>query len=233
MAAFPASAKLFSQKMKIHAKFRHTKIYGLPLKLTTVQHKARRIFAMGGYIPIFLYIVSAMALAILNFLIYRLAAPFIGWKQEFSSLKSSAIVNIPKRGKYDINISRERYWLFRNGEGPQVEGQTLAHALPEAEFEVRDAYTDEQIPCRKKFLFVFNKKSTKVNVIVGRISISAPGSYTFSKISNERLLDTDKVQVRKFVPSVDSFSCTIGIIFSSIVFLMGVIFGTLMMMGSF
>ena len=184
------------------------------------------------HVSVLLYVVSGLALTVLSFLTYKLIAPLIGWKHEFSSSMPSEVLDLPKPGNYDISINRERFWLFKKGEGPEVEGQTLAHPLPQADFEVKDAYTDEEVPCKEKLLLVPIKKSTKVSIIVRRFRAPAAGNYVLSNLSSVRLLESDTIQVRKYVPSADPFPCIVGITFSGVVFLMGSIFGTLMLIGT-
>ena len=175
---------------------------------------------------IFLFTLSAIGLALLIACIYAIISPFIGWHCKFDSSIAKVTMNIPKSGRYSVNIRRDRFWLWK-------QYGTISDIFPRVNFSIQKEATNKNVPYYSRTSLMTSKSTGRVTVPVGYFDVTHPGKYSISTLPESNFLEKDEVLIRKHIVFVKFFLLIWGIVLSSLMFLLGLIFGILMLTGVF
>ena len=174
---------------------------------------------------IILFIISAIGLAGLIICIIKLVSPFVGWHYKYEPSITEMIVDVPKAGRYSINIRRDRFWLWKRY-------GTLTDAFPKVNFYIRKMVTGEMIQYFPSRSLMTSKGTGNISVLAGYFDIPTPDRYRITTLPESRFLENDEILVRKHLPFSKLFLLIWGIVISSILFLGCLIFGILILTGN-
>ena len=173
----------------------------------------------------FLFSISAVGLVLLIVFISKLAAPFIGWNFKYSSSNVQAIASIPKSGRYSINIRRDRFWLWKGYGG-------ISDAFPTVNFSIKCNNSGEEIPCFMHRSLMTSRNVDRITVPAGYFDAPISGEYLITSLPENRFIQDDEVVIRKYMSSIKLFLLIWGICISALAFLVGLIFGILLLTGA-
>ena len=173
----------------------------------------------------FLFSLSAIGLVCLIFCIFKLVSPFIGWRCTYDPIITQMTVDIPKPGRYSINIRRDRFWLWK-------QYGTISDAFPRVNFSVQRMATGENIPYFPRRSLMTSQGTGQMTILAGYFDVPASEKYLITGLPESRFLEKDEVLIRKHIPFAKLFLLILGIILSSILFLTGLILGILILTGN-
>jgi len=181
------------------------------------------IYNQGGSIPmgLLLLMLSAIGLALLIVCIIKLVSPFVGWNCIYETSIQQMAANIPKPGRYAINIRRDRFWLWK-GQG------TLSDAFPKVNFSVQLKNTGAAIPYFPgRSLMTSNSSSSRMTVFVGHFDAPVSGEYVITSLPESNFFENEEILIRKHLPFIKFFLLIWGIVIGALIFLSCLIFGIL------
>ena len=177
----------------------------------------------SSYLPILLYALSAVALALLGFCVYRLVTVFTGWKCTCEAANPQMSVDIPKAGRYSLCVSRVRFAIF-SGIG------AFFDAFTKADFSITRSVWNESIPFHRSW-GVQSRSFGRITIPVGYFDAPEAGGYLVNNLSADNFSQGDSVIVRKYLSIPRFVLLILGIVFSGMIFLAGIIIASLMIGG--
>jgi len=177
-----------------------------------------------SFLIIILYSISAVALGLLGFFLFKLISPFAGWRHMYPASSMQEVMDIPRKGKYAVCVSRDRFWLL-SGQGRFSDIFTVH----KADFAINKVGSYEQIPYYKRWGVRVNG-FLRSSISIGYFEVSTGGRYSINLLT-DNLLENDGIIIRRYL-SIGSFvSFLLGAIFSFMAFLGTVITASLMLGG--
>jgi IS1 family transposase len=170
---------------------------------------------------IILFIISAIGLVGLTICIIKLVSPFVGWHCKYEPSTTEMAVDVPKAGRYSINIRRDRFWLWK-GYG------TVTDAFPKVNFSIKKMITGEKIQYFPSRSLVTSKGTGKMSVFTGYFDAPTSDRYLITSLPESRFLEKDEIWIRKHLAFMKLFLLIWGIVLSSFLFLGSLILGILM-----
>jgi len=174
---------------------------------------------------ILFFALSAIGLILLIICIIKLVLPFVGWKCVYNPSVTEMTADIPKSGRYSINIRRDRFWLWK-GQG------NMADAFPKVNFAVQRSYPGDDIKYTPQRSFMTSQSGGRMTVLVGYFDVPEPGDYRITSLPESRFLESDEIVIRRYVSFAKFFALIWGIIIGCMLFLAGLILGILIMTGT-
>jgi len=176
-------------------------------------------------IAVILFAVAIGGLAGAVVLLQRLAKPFFGWKSTYDASAEETTLHIPEAGRYSINIQRDKYWLS-NGQG------NASEVLQHVGFSIKKYNSEER-------LRYFPSKSMSATRIVDRMTVQAgffnvvePDWYSITTMPRTRYLQNHEIVLRQEMLPVLQAQLIAGLVVCSCVFLLGLIFGVITILGA-
>ena len=170
-------------------------------------------------------IFSAIGLVGLTVCVIKLISPFIGWHCKYAPSITKMTVDVPKAGRYSINIRRNRFWLWK-GYG------TVSDTFPKVNFYIQNMSTGENIQFSPSRSLMTSRGTGTVSVLAGYFDVPASGRYLITTLPESRFLERDEIWIRKHMPFFRLFLLIWGIVLCSLLFLGGLILGFLILSGS-
>jgi len=169
---------------------------------------------------ILLFALSAAGLTLLTICIIKLVSPFVGWRCVYNHSVTEKNVDIPKRGRYSINIRRDRFWLWK-GQG------SMPDAFPKVNFSVRSSYRGDDIAYTPQRSMMTSQSGMRMTVLAGYFDILEPGDYIVTTLPESRFLESDEIVIRRYLSFAKFFLLIWGIIIGAMIFMTALIFGIL------
>ena len=174
------------------------------------------------FMSLALFAASAVGLVLLIISIAMLVSPFVGWKCRFDASIPQITADIPKAGRYSINIKRDKYWLLK-------EYGSVNDIIPRVNYSIQRLDTGEEIEyVRNPSLFTSNTFKS-VTKLVGYFDAPDYGKYLIKSLSGSRYNQNEEVVIRQYISGLKMFLLIFGICISSNIFLLCLIFGLLNM----
>jgi len=173
----------------------------------------------------FLLALSAIGLTCLIVCIFRLVCPFIGWHCKYDPTITQMTVDIPKPGRYSINIRRDRFWLWKRY-------GAISEAFPKVNFSIKRMATGENISYIPRRSLMTSQGKGNMTVLAGYFDVPASEKYQVTTLPESRFLEKDEIWIRKHIAFTKFFLLMWGIILSSLLFLGGLILGILILTGN-
>ena len=174
---------------------------------------------------VFLFLLSAIGLACLILCIIKLISPLIGWHCKYDPSITEMIADIPKAGRYSINIRRDRFWLWKRY-------GTISDIFPNVNFTLQRMTTGEYIQYFPRRSLMTSRGTDKMTVLAGYFDAPVSDRYHITTLPESSFLERDEIWIRKHLPFTKLFLLIWGIVLSSLMFLCGLIFGILILTGS-
>jgi hypothetical protein len=172
-----------------------------------------------------LFALSAIGFVFLIICIFILVAPYIGWNHKHSAAISQIAVDIPKTGRYSINIRRDRFWLLK-GHG------NFSNVFPKVDFWIMNLQTGEAIRYSRAVSLFGSTGTGTVTMRVGHFDVFTPGKYLITSHPESQFLQDEEILIRKFASTARQVLTIIGIVLSSFMFMGGLILGILILTGN-
>ena len=173
-----------------------------------------------------LFALSVLGLGLLVVCIIMLVAPFTGWRCIYDAAVTQMTVDIPKAGRYSINISRDRFWLLK-GHG------TITDAFPYVNFSIQRPATGETIQYVPRRSLMTSTGTRRISVPVGYFDALDSGTYLIISLPDSRFLQNDRVLVRRHMSFAKLFLLIWGIVIGGLMFTLGLMFGIMTAVGGF
>jgi len=159
--------------------------------------------------------VAVAGLVLLIFFIYRLVAPSIGWRCEYSAFVPQHVADIPKVGRYAICVSHDRL-AFITGRQASPNWDWL----PNADFDVVRLETNESIPYIKT-VGMRMAGFSRYSQTVGFFRVPVPGRYLVTNLFTYRFVESDEIRIRKHQSFARTALCILGIVGSAFMLIGG------------
>jgi len=170
-------------------------------------------------------IISAIGLAGLTICVLKLISPFIGWHSKYAPSITEMTVDVPKAGRYSINIRRDRFWLWK-GYG------TVSDTFPKVNFSIQNVSTGENIQFFPSRSLMTSRGTGTISVLAGYFDVSIADRYLLTTLPESRFLERDEILIRKHLSFFRLFLLIWGIVLCSLLFLGGLILGVLILSGN-
>jgi len=174
----------------------------------------------------FLFAISFLGLALLIACLFMLLSPFLGWKCQYKATVTQMTANIPKAGRYSINVRRDRFWLWKN------QGN-ISDMLPKVNFLVQWRITGEEVQYVPHRSLMTSSSGTRMTVLTGYFDALRPGNYIITSLLDSRFFENEEIVIRKHLPTAKFVLLIWGIIIGALMFIMGLTFGILTLAGVF
>ncbi|MCL2592592.1 MAG: hypothetical protein FWD82_04420 [Defluviitaleaceae bacterium] len=169
--------------------------------------------------------VATIGLALLAISIIMLVAPFVGWNHRYDASVTETMVNIPKPGRYGVNIRRDRFWLWR-GHG------TLANMFPKVNFSVEQVSTYREVKYTPSSGLMQSHGTRNSTILVGYFEAVASGYYRIISLPESEFLENEEIVIRKHMSFAKLFLLIWGIVIGSLIFAAGLTFAILVLTGA-
>ena len=167
-----------------------------------------------------LFTLAALGLGLFIVCIVMLVAPFAGWRCEYDAAVTQMTADIPKAGRYSINISRDRFWLLK-GHG------AISDAFPNVNFSIQSLTTGEIIPYIPRRSLMTSTGTRNISVLVGYFDAPNSDRYRITTLPDSRFLQNDRVLVRRHMSFIKLFLLIWGIVIGILMCTLGLLFGVL------
>ncbi|MCL2420351.1 MAG: hypothetical protein FWD03_00695 [Defluviitaleaceae bacterium] len=172
------------------------------------------------------FLISILGLGLMVYAIISLVSPFVGWKHHYKASVTETVADIPKPGRYAINVRRHRAWMIQ-GFG------TLADTFPQVNFSVEHKRTGRAVPYTSQRSMMTSHSGMQVTMPVGYFDIDEPGNYTITSLPESKFLENEEIVIRRHVAFGKFFAAIWGIIIGMMMLISGLLFGFLFLAGVF
>jgi len=173
----------------------------------------------------FLFALSAIGLACLAICILKLVSPFLGWHCKYDPAITKMTVDIPKTGRYSMNIRRDRFWLWKRY-------GTISDAFPNVNFSIQRMNTGEKIPYFPHRSLMTSRGTERMTLLAGYFDIPASEKYLITSLPESRFLEKDEIWIRRHIAFTKLFLLIWGITLSGLLFVGGLTLGILILTGN-
>lgn len=170
-------------------------------------------------------IISAIGFAGLIIFIIKLVSPFLGWHCKYDPSITVMTLDVPRAGRYSVNIRRDRFWLWKRY-------GTISDVFPKVNFSIQKTATGENIHYFPYRSLMTSKGTGKMSVLVGYFDIPVSDRYMITTLPESQFLEKDEIWIRKHLAFIKLFLFIWGIVLSSLLFLGGLILGILILTGN-